>query len=103
MLKSLGKENAVCDSYAFVCDICGKQIASHGQGVVVTQFGAKDGELLDIMHAHKGACHGEAEHRLGGKAKAGWQELIDHLLLLGKETGVEPNQLEERVKELVLD
>jgi hypothetical protein len=63
----------------FTCDVCGQAIADVGSGAVVFRgFGVGGGELLELMHVHKGRCHDQAEARMCG-SRGPWHELADHV------------------------
>lgn len=73
------------------CDICGERIDRVGAAAAVFPRSGRDGETLPVLHVHKGPCHDQAEHRLGGNAGAPWQELRHHIVYLLNNIGMDAN------------
>jgi hypothetical protein len=74
-------QNAVGRKAAIlVCDVCLERIADASYAAAVFKSESNVGDIFDVLHAHKGACHDEAEKRLGGKAQTGWEEMKVHLI-----------------------
>lgn len=82
MLKILHREGRAAP--VFVCDICGDMICDATEGLAVFSCTAKDNEKTEVIHAHKGRCHDEAEKRFEND---GWAELGRHLYMLTVNTG----------------
>jgi hypothetical protein len=83
----------------FYCDICHQPITDARRGAAVSPIGMAipDGHArLDVLHVHKGKCQDAAEDRVGGRANAGWDELIDHVRHLARNTGLTPESLADR-------
>ena len=60
------------------CDVCGKPILDVKRGMVFWESDVNDGDLVPVIHCHKGACDNKATT---GKYKA-WEELEYHLACL---------------------
>lgn len=65
------------------------------EGAAVFRKTNGEGDISDVLHAHKGRCHVVAEERLGGQVMTGWHELRQHLQLLTFNTGVPPAALQK--------
>ena len=64
----------------FSCDVCNQLIADiQYAAAVYRNDGVGEGELLTVLHVHKGSCHDEAERRFAGEDRAPWAELADHV------------------------
>lgn len=77
------------------CDVCGSWIDDADAGAAVFRKTNGEGDISEVLHAHKGRCHVVAEERLGGQVKTGWHELRQHLQLLAFNTGVPPAALQK--------
>lgn len=77
------------------CDVCGSWIDDADAGAAVFRKMAGEGNLSEVLHAHKGRCHVVAEERFGGQVKTGWHELRQHLQLLTFNTGLPPAALQK--------
>lgn len=75
------------------CDVCGDAISDPLEGAAVFDMTAKS-DKTDVLHAHKGKCHDEAEKRIGEKV-SGWQELSAHIYFLCTNLDITPARLEE--------
>jgi len=81
-----------------ICDICGKQIKDAQMGAVVHSLtDLSEQQKLDVLYAHKGACHDAAEKQFvkGNRRGSGWEELSIHLYYLCYNTGMTPQKIEE--------
>lgn len=76
------------------CDVCGSWIDDGDAGAAVFRKITGEGDISEVLHAHKGRCHVVAEERFGGQARTGWHELRQHLQLLTFNTGVPPAALQ---------
>ena len=64
----------------FSCDVCNEPIIDIREAAAVYRNdGVGEGELLAVMHVHKGKCHDEADRRFAGQDLAPWAELADHI------------------------
>jgi len=83
----------------FVCDVCNKRIDDIGLGAAVSDRSGGDGEIQDVLHVHKGACHEKGDEKLGGIAT--WKELQDHVILLIVNSGLNPADLTKRLSHVL--
>ena len=82
----------------FVCDVCNEKIDSLGLGAAIARRSDVEGDVQDVLHVHKNACHNKGEKQLGGIAP--WQELQDHVILLIGSSGKTLADLTERQEHL---
>lgn len=87
-----------------VCDVCGRRIEQASLAAAINPSAIQDGErvvqegdLLEVLHAHKGDCHKQAEERFGGKYRTGWTELGSHLSQLTHNVGLSPAKIAARL------
>lgn len=85
-----------------ICDHCKQRIKDAELAAAVsTVRNMKDGDLADIVHAHKGQCHDALEQKYSaGDNTVGWDELSHHLIQLVLNTGVTLDRLKEQQKTL---
>ena len=78
------------------CDVCARAITDASGAVAVRPTRTIrdpflcEGDILEVLHVHKGACLAEAERRLGGWDATWWDELTAHLCGLMVNTGLPP-------------
>lgn len=92
MIKILNQGGLTCP--IFVCDVCNMKIDDLGLGAAIFQRSEVEGEVQDVLHVHKNACHNKGEQKLGGIVP--WQELQDHVILLIGNSGKSLADLTER-------
>jgi hypothetical protein len=102
MLKILYSDYQFCP--ILICDVCGGRIEQASLAAAINpsviQDGkrvVKEGDVLEVLHAHKGDCHRQAEERFGGKYRTGWTELGSHLSQLTHNVGLTPTKIAERL------
>jgi hypothetical protein len=79
MLKILSKGHRSVP--IFCCAICGSWIDQLELGAAVFQSPEHEGHTVEVILAHKGACHDKAEASLSAAGKSvGWQELERYLM-----------------------
>jgi len=96
MIKVLYKEGRFIP--VVVCDICGQQITEARNGAVANTWteDIQEPGYVEILYAHKGACHDIAEARLSQKSQTiGWEELSHHLLYVVRNAGLTIENLEK--------
>ncbi|PTT78954.1 hypothetical protein DBR42_22450 [Pelomonas sp. HMWF004] len=59
------------------CDCCNAWIDDAELGAAIYKRTQAEGEVQDVLLAHKGTCHDAIEARLGGDTH--WQELTKYL------------------------
>jgi hypothetical protein len=85
-----------------ICDHCKERINdAQLTAAMSTVPGMEDGDLADVVHAHKGQCHDALEQKYSaGGGKVGWDELSHHLIQLVLNSGVTLDQLKQQQKTL---
>lgn len=73
-----------------VCDICQEKIVNAQLGVAIHTKAEKleKGDMVEVLHLHKGQCHDLAEQKFAKKVNIGWQELMTHLIYLCQNTNI---------------